>query len=272
MTRLRKRNISLLIVLSVIITIFSTDIVNANTLNPQTLVLEKYLNAIQNKDALTAAGLCLDKRLNGDCEEISALNRIFSDVNLEVKLYKILYEKELISDEKSIFAVEIDYTNGKVEQTPILIQKINNEWLVIIDSEFADKNMYKLIHAGTEISSTISLDSLDASTRLIRWDYTFDINDTYKHYTSNFDVTASQVTLNYRQWSANGNLGLEYAIVKYGIFVDTVYATGTVRANNEDYANQMSLTCGSHSGVCLRIKINDTNSDSGRSFGEVYNQ
>jgi len=273
MTILKNGKTSLFLALAMLLTIFSSGIACANSANAQTLQLEKYLTAIQNKDSKTAAELCIDKRLSGDSEEIASLNNLFQDLNLQVKSYKILYEKEIQYDESSIFAVKISYINGKIEQVPFLVQKENNNWSVIVDSEFADKSMYTLIKEGTEIySDQYVLNSLDASNRLTTWNNVLDVNGSPKVYTSTFNVTANQVTLNYRQWGTNGTLGTEYAIVNYSLFYDIVYASGTVYANNQYYANQMVLSCGSRSGVCLRIQLSNTGSSAGTTYGEVYNQ
>ncbi len=275
MTKSNKRNILVLLILVMLLSTLSSGIVCASTVNSQTLTLEKYLTAIQNHDAETAARLYIDKRLSNDAEEIVKLNNLFNDLNSQIKSYKILFEKVIEPEESSIFAVKIEYTNGKIEQIPISVQKVDNEWSVVINSEFTDKSIYKLLNKGKEITTTdnvIKPAGLPAATRLTTWDYTFDINNTYKSYTSNFDVTANQVTLNYRQWGYNGTIGIEYAIVDYGFFVDTVYASATVIRDNQDTANQMVLACGKHSGLCLRVKLKDTIGGMGRTFGEVYNQ
>lgn len=89
-------------------------------------------------------------------------------------------------------------------------------------------------------------------------------------------LNANRVTLNYRQYPANRDgdyVQVVYSIVKKGLLWDTSYASSTIDGSNEDYDNQIILSCGNRTGVCLKIECKGfAGAGITYAYGEVYNQ
>lgn len=98
-------------------------------------------------------------------------------------------------------------------------------------------------------------------------------NDT--HYTSSFSYNPNSVILNFRQWAdlaAPSYAGIEYSVVKKGLFSYTVYASQTVSGDNKSSAKQITLSLGSGQTFNdLKIRIyNLYNSYYAAIYGEAY--
>lgn len=252
----------------------------AATSNTPESTLTQYLNSLKKQDVITALPYYTDSRAGNDSLKETILRQALSDSNQQISKFSIL--KRYSDDINSVIILaNVEYTNGEITQVPFKLDKVNEKWLVRISSDLPVASQYKVIKQGNEIvqNNTVSTQLLQpmsvATVQKVTWDFTLSDPNTGsadQQYSSNFSVSSSNsIEVNFRQWEDYDTANIEYAIVKWGLFSDTVYASRSVIENNQGYADQVYLSVSSNlTGVCLRVKhLNVTYT--AYSWGEVYN-
>ncbi|AJA46679.1 hypothetical protein CPAST_c05790 [Clostridium pasteurianum DSM 525 = ATCC 6013] len=281
MKKFKFRITSLIIALIALIIPQSVVIAAPITSSQNTLVasgapqntLSEYLTALQSLNYDKALSLYTDSRAANDATKSTILKQVLSDPNNQIKSFNIL-DTTIEQSDSLILLATIEFKNGQVSQIPFKLQNSNESWLVKIGSDLPLPSEYKLLKQGTEIKNTEITPNSTYTTSSQRATFNFLLSsvDPYgpdQQYSSNFSASGS-VMVNFRQWQDYGTANIEYAIVKWGLFSDTVYSSGSVYENNEGYGDQIYLSVPSVSGVCLRVKHLNPQYTA-HSYGEVYN-
>lgn len=264
MKKLKLKKLSLLMV-GLLFLAISPIKANALTENDEHILVNQYLTALKNKDVVVASHLSNDARINDKTRYQIWLQETLEDPNQQISDFSIL-DKDIESDNYSIVYAKVEFLNGDVVEVPFRVQ----DGLVYIDQM---DNLPK-IKTGVEIPYSEPV----PNAQVTYWDVTLSSNtfftDDYA-YTSAFTYNSNSVILNFRQWSnaaASSYARVEYAVVKDGLFSDTVYASKNVAGDNSSSAKQITLSLGTgqtFNGLKIRI-TNLSTSNETYSYGEAY--
>ncbi|MBD7916325.1 hypothetical protein H9660_14350 [Clostridium sp. Sa3CUN1] len=258
------KKLSLLIVGLLFLTIAPIK-VNAATQNDEQILVTQYLTALKNKDVVLASKLSSDARINDEAQYQIWLEEMLQDPNQQIVNFTIL-DKDIKLENYSTIYAKVEFLNGDVVEVPFRVQN----GIVYIDKM---DNLPK-IKTGIEIPYSEPV----PETQVTSWNITLSssslvASDT--HYTSSFTFNSNSVSLNFRQWAdlaAPVTAKFEYAVVKKGVFSDTVYASKTVSGDNSSSAKQITLSLGTGQTFNnLKIRIDNLNNKyTAYGYGEAY--
>lgn len=260
----KKLNFLSLLLTGLMVLSFSSINVSAETKNPNQMLVNTYLTALKNQDISTIVNISIDNRVKDKLNYQVWLEQMLNNPNQQISKFTVLDEDKNF-DEYSIISAEIEFLNGDVVKVPFRVQ---NE-IVYIDKL---DNLTK-IQTGVEIPYS----EPSPMSQVVSWYTTLSLAPNYPdtQYTSSFSYSSNYTTLNFRQYTSSSApvaAKVEYAVVKKGIFSDTVYASQVVSGDNSSSAKQITLTLGSgqtFNGFCIRID-NYNYSYSTTAFGEAY--
>ncbi|WP_047984108.1 DUF4878 domain-containing protein [Ornithinibacillus californiensis] len=246
-----KRILGIVLVITMIL---GTNLVYANSssaiLNTaEDTVINSY-NALITGDVEKYASLVEDERFPTEAESIS-LYKENHDMD-PLKDFKILSETEINSNTKK-FQVELTHSSGYTIQIPTTVQKVEDNWKIIISSDSLDSNVVTEINPGVEKGDTE--DGEYTTQEIILTSF----NGTVSHYVYgkySFSTPTTALILGIHEQKGIYTHGVRYEVVKVTNEADVLYGYRNVPGGNITNT-KYALSLGTHfqNYIGLRMKI-----------------
>ncbi|MCU4666573.1 hypothetical protein ABE321_07180 [Bacillus paralicheniformis] len=220
--------------------------------------LESYLDAVKDQN--------VKKMMENVIDERGFSTEEYKDIMSYEKLksYEIVKSKS-VNPDKQYYVVKGTYDGGLVKETPVEVKKVDSKWKVNINNETLTSEDNKTLEHGDDNYNKKTVPPkkqlgqvIKPADVLIWWDYYGRRWDRTFYSSSAFSVpnTSTLKLAIVSQHSTLNGTGMTYAVVKKGLFGDTVWGS---RYIGGDFANRTYTVTGSPKtlkGVNLRFTPN----------------
>lgn len=274
-------NITLSMLLSSsLLFINNTSVAKASTVDNAKGTLLTYLNSLEKSDTKSAINISSDSRFS-EVDYETQLSAILQNPNERISSYDILSETNVTNSSK-IILTKIKYLNGKIDQIPFKLEKLNSKWKVIIDSNLSKDVKFKTLTTGTQIPYNSNATSnfsekgiiIHTDSQMTTWNYNCTRLAQCTYSNQHFNMSSARILINLKQWGDSSVPSFRYSIVHIGLFYETTYASDDEFGTYKQHSLQRYLYPSS-SGDDITIKItrigiSETTHELAYTLGEVY--
>ncbi|MDQ0659214.1 hypothetical protein [Paenibacillus sp. W2I17] len=181
--------------------------------------LEDYLNAVKDKNLDRMMDLTHDYRFSNLDDKKDLYQRSLSSDREGITDYEIT-DSEQIKNEATKFSVRIYFENGAISEAPFVVDNIEGEMRVVIESPHTiNDDILEIQKApdNDELESSVvpqnNTDTITIQATRCTWNFSGRVDGRSFDSICSFDIntTDSEVVINYRQWNDNG-LGIDNTV------------------------------------------------------------